>query len=146
MKSKIDKTLLFVVIGIVFLIVGVITIVSKTTSSADDEEQKEVKDEPKELRKILEEEINDETAKEIVQFYLDKDFSNENKKIINATVLASNEKGKYLIRLEIENNNNDKMDTSIQYLGEGKWKVELPLKYSGDISDEYTEFWGVEEE
>lgn len=144
MKSKI-RSLIIIIIGMVLIIAGGITFVSKPSSTDNNDlEEPDVKEEPKELRKILEEEISNETAKEIIQFYLDKDSSNEKYKILNATILASNENGKYLVRLEIENDN-DERDTSIQYLGDGKWQVELPLKYSGDYSDEYTIFWGVEE-
>lgn len=144
MKSKI-KSLIIIIIGMVLIIAGGITFVSKLSSTDNNDlEEPDVKEEPKELRKILEEEISNETAKEIIQFYLDKDSSNEKYKILNATILASNEKGKYLVRLKIENDN-DERDTSIQYLEDGKWQVELPLKYSGDYSDEYTIFWGVEE-
>lgn len=146
MKNKINKSLIIVILGMVLIIVGIIAVVSIPSSSTDDKKQKEVKEEPKELRKILEEEISDDTAKEIIQFSLNKDTSTKNKKIISASILASNEKGKYLVKLEIENNNNDTMNTSIQYLGDGKWEVELPLEYSGPIPEEYTEFWAVDGE
>lgn len=92
MKSKI-KSLIIIIIGMVLIIAGGITFVSKLSSTDNNDlEEPDVKEEPKELRKILEEEISNETAKEIIQFYLDKDSSNEKYKILNATILASNEK------------------------------------------------------
>lgn len=147
MKSKNSRSLIIIVVGVLLLSFGIVFVVNTSTSSdKPDDEKKPNVEEKKELRKILEEEISDETAKEIIQFYLDEDTSSEKRKILNAKILASNLSGKYLIRVELENDNNDTRDTSIQYLEDGKWKVELPLDYSGDISDEYTEFWGVEEE
>lgn len=144
MKNK----LLIIIIGAVFITIGVISFVLKSDSSTNDKTSSstEDKEEIKELRKISEEEISDEIAQEIIQFYLDKASSNEKIKILTAKILASNENGKYLVRLEIENNSKDTKDTSIQYLRDGKWQVELPLKNPGIIGDEYTEFWGVEEE
>ena len=147
MKSKNSRSLIIIVVGVLLLSFGIVFVVNTSTSSdKPDDEKKPNVEEKKELRKILEEEISDETAKEIIQFYLDEDTSSEKRKILNAKILASNLSGKYLIRVELEKDNNDTRDTSIQYLEDGKWKVELPLDYSGDISDEYTEFWGVEEE
>lgn len=147
MKSKNSRSLIIIVVGVLLLSFGIVFVVNTSTSSdKPDDEKKPNVEEKKELRKILEEEISDETAKEIIQFYLDEDTSSEKRKILNAKILASNLSGKYLIRVELENDNNDTRDTSIQYLEDGKWKVELPLDYSGDIPDEYTEFWGVEEE
>lgn len=147
MKSKNSKSLIVIVIGVVLLIAG-ISFAFTTSSSTDKPEDKKdpVVEEKKELRKILEEELNDETAKEIIQFYLNQDTSSEKRKVLSAKLIASTLTGKYLVRVELENDNDDKRDTSIQYLEDGKWSVQLPLNYAGDIPEEYTEFFAVDGE
>lgn len=138
-----NKLIIIIIIGFILIFTGVALSFMQPNSSKD---SKEVKEEPKELRKILKEEIGHDTAKEIIQFYLGKDAKDEKIKIASAQILASNEKGEYLVRVEIENKLKDTMDTEIRYLEDGKWEVELPLKKSGLIDEKYTEFWGIEEE
>lgn len=136
------KYLILIIIGLILIITGFIISITNPSASKTGKEGK--KEELKELRKILREEISHDTAKEIVQFYLDKDLNDDNIEIVNASVLAHNEKGEYLVRLELKNTK-DTMDTEIRYLEDGKWEVELPLKYSGLIAEKFTEFWGIEE-
>lgn len=149
-----NKSLIIIIIGVLLIFTGVTIFVTKPSDKANDkassqEEDKEKpndeKEEQKELRKIYIEEIDHEPAKEIIQFYLDKDSSSEKITIKKAQILASTQNGKYYVRLELENHEKT-MDTEIQYLEDGKWEVKLPLSELGDYGDEYTEFWGVEEE
>ena len=149
-----NKSLIVIIIGLVLILTGVVTFITKPsdkandkpqTSTEDKEKPNDDKEEQKELRKISLEEISNDTAKEIIQFYLDKDSPNEKNIIKSAQILASNEQGKFYVRLELENQENTK-DTEIQYLEDGIWKVKLPLTELGDYGEEYTEFWGAVEE
>ncbi len=136
-----NKFIILFVIGLILIITGIAFFFLNPNSSNIGKEGKE---ESKVLRKILKEEIDHDTAKEIVQFYLDaKDY---NIKIVSAKILANNEKGEYLVRVETEANLKDTKDTEIRYFEDGNWEVELPLKKSGIIEEKYTEFWVAEEE
>lgn len=147
MKKKKNKPLIFLIIGFALIISGAFAFMLKSSGLNDNDDNDEnKKNEVKELRKIFEEEISDDSAKEIIQYYLDLDFSYENKKILKSKIMASNLDGKYFVRVELENDDVNSRYTSIQYLNDGMWSVELPLINSGIIPDEYIEFWGAEGE
>ena len=105
--------------------------------------------ETKKLKKIKEEEINHELATEILEFYLEKQPIEEKIEIKSAKILANTLDGEYLVRVELDSvldeDSSKEKDVSIQYLGDGKWKVNLPLQSTGGIAEKYTEFWPVED-
>ena len=135
MKNKLVITILAIV-GIILVFIGAIFLFSSPVSKTE---------KPKKLRKITEEEIAHESALEILEFYLEEQPIEEKIEIKNAKILANTLDGEYLVRIELENTSEDnsysKKEVTIQYLGDGNWKVNLPLQDTSEIADKYTEFW-----
>ena len=131
MKKKLS-VIIVGIIGFICILFGVITIFFNSESK---------KEETKKLRKITEEEISHEVAHEIVEFYASKEEELKDEKIIKAILVASDEKGEYLIRVEFESNPGEWKETTMNYLGDGEWKINFPLGETTDYSDKYTMFW-----
>ena len=135
MKNKLVITIVAIV-GIILVFIGAIFLFSSPVSKTE---------KPKKLRKITEEEITHESALEILEFYLEEQPIEEKIEIKNAKILANDNNGEYLVRIELENESKEdsysKKEVTIQYLGDGNWKVNLPLQDTSEIADKYTEFW-----
>ena len=134
MKSKIIL-IVIVVIAIALVTTGTVFILSSKT-----EENKN------NLRKIEEEEISHEVAEEIVKFYLEENPIKDVIKVKEARVLANNLEGEYLVRMTLDDEENTEKETTLKYLGNGKWEMEYPLKSTSGIDEKFTEFWPVVDE
>ena len=120
------------IIGIILVFLGAMIIFNNPVPK---------KEEPKKLRKITEEEISHEAANEIMEFYVSQENDMKDEKIIKTILVASDENGEYLVRVELESNPGEMKETTMQYLGNGEWKVNFPLGNVTDYSDKYTMFW-----
>ena len=99
-------------------------------------------EEPKQLRKIQEEEISHENANEIMEFYISNEDELKEEKITKTLLIASDENGEYIVRVELESNPGEYKQTTMKYLGDGKWKVNFPLEDSSNYDeDKYTMSW-----
>ena len=131
MKNKL--IIIVGILGIVFVFIGISFVFLKPVSKSD---------EPKQLRKISEEEISHENANEIMEFYISNEADLKDEKITKTLLIASDENGEYLVRVELESNPGEFKQTTMNYLGDGKWKVNFPLEDSSDyLEDKYTMFW-----
>lgn len=131
MKNKL--IIIVGILGIVFVFIGISFVFLKPVSKSD---------EPKQLRKISEEEISHENANEIMEFYISNEADLKDEKITKTLLIASDENGEYLVRVELESNPGEFKQTTMNYLGDGKWKVNFPLEDSSDYpEDKYTMFW-----
>ena len=130
MKNKL--LILMGIIGAALVFFGSLIIFSKPISN---------KDEPKKLRKITEEEISHNVAHEIVEFYALKETELKDEKILKTKLVADDENGEYIIRVELQSTPGELKETTMVYLGNGEWKVNFPLGKISDYSDKYTRFW-----
>ena len=132
MKNKL-VIIIVGVLGLVLVFIGVGFVFLKPTSKTE---------EPKQLRKIQEEEISHENANEIMEFYISNEDELKEEKITKTLLIASDENGKYIVRVELESNPGEYKQTTMNYLGDGKWKVNFPLEDSSNYDeDKYTMSW-----
>lgn len=132
MKNKL-VIIIVGVLGLVLVLIGVGSMFLEPASKTE---------ELKQLRKIQEEEISHENANEIMEFYISNEDELKGEKITKTLLIASDENGEYLVRVELESNPGEYKQTTMNYLGDGKWKVNFPLEDSSDYDeDKYTMFW-----
>ena len=132
-KKYIMIIAIIVVIGLIFSV----TLFNSPKPSLKKEEEKT-------LRKITEEEISHETATEIVEFHLEKKKISKKIDVKRAKILANNEKGEYLVRIESDKEEDNKKTAVMKYLGDGNWRVMVIPNGTKNIDEKYTEFWPEE--
>ena len=97
------------------------------------------------LRDILPSELNNDTAKEIVQFFLDTKDKKEKWEVISASLYSTDGKDGYVINVEAKKDSAEGTwykQTIITYK-RGKWSMELPMWSEGDKDiEKYNEFFG----
>lgn len=142
--KKKGYSLIVVVVGLL-LIVGGVAFFAFNNGGKSDNDQKE-EEPPKTLRKILPEELNDDTAAEIVQFFLETEEPKEKWNVTSATLSATDEEMTgYVIDFEATKEGQEGTwyrQTIIKYENE-TWSMELPTWANGekDISM-YDSFYG----
>ena len=134
MKNKL-VIIIVGVLGLVLVFIGVGFVFLKSIGYVK-------KDLQKQLRKIQEEEISHENANEIMEFYISNEDELKEEKITKTLLIASDENGEYIVRVELESNPGEYKQTTMNYLGDGKWKVNFPLEDSSNYDeDKYTMSW-----
>ncbi len=135
------------IIAIIIALIGIILVgfgLSKVVFNNDsNKEQKEVK---KTLRKITLEELNDDTAKEIIQFYLDEKEPKEKWNVEFATLASTDDNNGFVVDVQAKKDGANWYRQTILTYDNGNWIVDLPMWANGekDISS-YSTFFAKEE-
>lgn len=141
MSIKKIIAIILAIIGILLIGFGLSKVIFNNNSNGN--EPKVVK---KTLRKISLEELNDDTAKEIIQFYLDEKEPNEHWNVEIASLAATDGNNGFLVDVQAKkNNSNWYRQTTLKYDNEN-WIVDLPMWTNGDKDvSSYSTFFAKEE-
>ena len=124
----------FVIIGILLVGGGILLMISNNPI------------EKKELRKILPSELDNDNAKEIIQYYLDEYEKDQKWDVTKTTLIATDNKDGFLVNVEAKKEGYDWYRQTVITYKDDKWDIKLPMWSEGseDVS-QYTSFYGVEE-
>ena len=144
-KNNNGITLVIIIVGLLLIVGGIIFFLNNSSSKEENtnkEQQEEKKRDP--LRKITDEELTDDTAKEIVEYYIVDKYPNDKKEVISALIHADDEKTRYYVEYDYKIGDVDNyFDYAVlNYLGNGEWKVDFYDEKPEDIPEEFTNFHG----
>lgn len=141
--KKNNTTLIIAIVAVLLLVVGGTFLL---LNKGGDKEEKKEEPAPKVLRKILPEELNDETAKEIIQFFADTKMEKEKWTIDNAILSATDGNNGFVVNYESTNDTGHWYLQTILTYKDDTWTMEIPTWKEGekDVS-EYSIFYGHEE-
>ena len=124
----------FVIIGLLLVGGGILLMISNNPI------------EKKELRKILPSELDNDNAKEIIQYYLDEYEKDQKWDVTKTTLIATDNKDGFLVNVEAKKEGYDWYRQTVITYKDDKWDIKLPIWSEGskDVS-QYTSFSGVEE-
>ena len=144
-KSQIP--LIVLAVGIILIIGGVIFFLSKNGSgndnSATNNTTKEPTQQPKVLRKILPEEMDNDAAKEIIQFKYDTEKEEEKWDVERANLYATDNENGFVVNFVAKNETGTWYRQTILTYKNETWTMEFPVWSNGekDLSD-YSSFFG----
>lgn len=138
-EKKESPITIIIFIGLLLVAIGIPAIFLKDNKKDD-------KEDIITLRKILPEELNNNTAKEILQYGHDTMLKKENWEVVNASLYATNDLNGFVINYEAKNNTGTWYKQTIITYKNGTWTIDLPGWAEGekDISS-YGTFYGHEE-
>ena len=144
-KNNNGITLVIIIVGLLLIVGGIIFFLNNSSSKEENtnkEQQEEKKRDP--LRKITDEELTDDIAKEIIEYYIVDKYPNDKKELISAILLADNGQTRYYVKYDykIEDVDNYFDYAVLNYLGNGEWKVDFYDEKPEDIPEEFTNFRG----
>ena len=151
MKEKKNNgvSLIIIALGLLLIIGGVVFYFLNNNNSSTNENtntQPEKLEEKKRdpLRKITDDELDNDIAKEIIEYYIVDKYPNDKKELISAILLADNGQTRYYVKYDykIEDVDNYFDYVVLNYLGNGEWKVDFYDEKPEDIPQEFENFYG----
>ncbi len=149
--KKSNISLIVLVVGVLLIIGGVVFFLlnsgSDNKNSATNNTTEEPTQQPKTLRKILPEEMDNAAAKEIIQFKYDTEKKEENWNVESAYLYATDDETGFVVNFVAKNETGTWYRQTILTYENGTWTMEFPVWAEGekDISA-YPSYYGIEED
>ena len=149
--KKSNISLIVLVVGVLLIVSGVVFFLlnsgSDNKNSATNNTTEEPTQQPKTLRKILPEEMDDDAAKEIIQFKYDTEKEEEKWNVESASLYATDDETGFVVNFVAKNETGTWYRQTILTYENETWTMEFPVWAEGekDISA-YPSYYGIEED
>ena len=149
--KKSNISLIVLVVGVLLIIGGVVFFLlnsgSDNKNSATNNTTEEPTQQPKTLRTILPEEMDDAAAKEIIQFKYDTEKEEEKWDVESASLYATDDETGFVVNFVAKNETGTWYRQTILTYENETWTMEFPVWAEGekDISA-YPSYYGIEED